>query len=187
MSWGPLRFVDSLNVFPTSLASMIDDLRACTHKQLPELFSRPKGDFNFPDQVCHTTMNGGTKRRVFLTKRHTFLAKGQETGVAGRSRNMCVYIYIYIDIHIYLGISACCIYKSGHFGWLLPLNRLPPAQRQLHARSCSRGRPAAWATRVAQTFRPARRCLAKVSRSAGLGWWGGLGWGGVLLRPKVFR
>ena len=26
------------NVFPTSLASMIDDLRACTHKQLPELF-----------------------------------------------------------------------------------------------------------------------------------------------------
>ena len=38
MSWGPLRFVDSMNVFPTSLASMIDDLRACTHKQLPELF-----------------------------------------------------------------------------------------------------------------------------------------------------
>ena len=37
-SWGPLRFVDSMNVFPTSLASMIDDLRACTHKQLPELF-----------------------------------------------------------------------------------------------------------------------------------------------------
>ena len=36
MSWGPLRFVDSMNVFPTSLASMIDDLRACTHK--PELF-----------------------------------------------------------------------------------------------------------------------------------------------------
>ena len=30
--------VDSMNVFPTSLASMIDDLRACTHKQLPELF-----------------------------------------------------------------------------------------------------------------------------------------------------
>ena len=28
MSWGPLRFVDSMNVFPTSLASMIDDLRA---------------------------------------------------------------------------------------------------------------------------------------------------------------
>ena len=27
-----------MNVFPTSLASMIDDLRACTHKQLPELF-----------------------------------------------------------------------------------------------------------------------------------------------------
>ena len=27
MSWGPLRFVDSMNVFPTSLASMIDDLR----------------------------------------------------------------------------------------------------------------------------------------------------------------
>ena len=38
MSWGPLRFVDSMNVFPTSLASMIDNLRACTHKQLPELF-----------------------------------------------------------------------------------------------------------------------------------------------------
>ena len=38
MSWGPLRFVDSMNVFPTSLASMIDDLRACTHKQLPERF-----------------------------------------------------------------------------------------------------------------------------------------------------
>ena len=36
MSWGPLRFVDSMNVFPTSLASMIDDLRA--RKQLPELF-----------------------------------------------------------------------------------------------------------------------------------------------------
>ena len=35
MSWGPLRFVDSMNVFPTSLASMIDDLRACTHKHLP--------------------------------------------------------------------------------------------------------------------------------------------------------
>ena len=32
--------VDSMNVFPTSLASMIDDLRACTHKQLPELFPR---------------------------------------------------------------------------------------------------------------------------------------------------
>ena len=29
----------SWNVFPTSLASMIDDLRACTHKQLPELLS----------------------------------------------------------------------------------------------------------------------------------------------------
>ena len=28
MSWGPLRFVDSMNVFPTSLASTIDDLRA---------------------------------------------------------------------------------------------------------------------------------------------------------------
>ena len=28
MSWGPLRFVDSMNVFPTSLASMIDDLQA---------------------------------------------------------------------------------------------------------------------------------------------------------------
>ena len=38
MSWGPLRFVDSMNVFPTSLASMIDDFRACAHKQLPELF-----------------------------------------------------------------------------------------------------------------------------------------------------
>ena len=36
MSWGPLRFVDSMNVFPTSLASMIDDLRACTHKHLEE-------------------------------------------------------------------------------------------------------------------------------------------------------
>ena len=35
ISWGPVRFVDSMNVFPTS---MIDDLRACTHKQLPELF-----------------------------------------------------------------------------------------------------------------------------------------------------
>ena len=32
LSWGPLRIVDSMN------ASMIDDLRACTHKQLPELF-----------------------------------------------------------------------------------------------------------------------------------------------------
>ena len=38
ISWGPLRFVDSINVFPTSLASMIDDVRACTHKQLPKLF-----------------------------------------------------------------------------------------------------------------------------------------------------
>ena len=28
-------FVDSMNVFPTSLASMIDDPRACTRKQLP--------------------------------------------------------------------------------------------------------------------------------------------------------
>ena len=28
MSWGPLRFVDSMNVFPTSLTSMIDNLRA---------------------------------------------------------------------------------------------------------------------------------------------------------------
>ena len=36
--WGPLRFVGSMNVFPTSLASMTGDLVACTHKQLPELF-----------------------------------------------------------------------------------------------------------------------------------------------------
>ena len=40
LCWGPLRFVDSMNVFPTSLANMIDDLRACAagHRSLPELF-----------------------------------------------------------------------------------------------------------------------------------------------------
>ena len=45
MSWGPLRFVDSMNVFPTSLASMIDDLRFPLMASLhPELQQRTPTD-----------------------------------------------------------------------------------------------------------------------------------------------
>ena len=65
MSWGPLRFVDSMNVFPTSLASMIDDLRACTHKQLPEPF--PLMASLHPELQLRTPTDSPPQRRPLKT------------------------------------------------------------------------------------------------------------------------
>ena len=67
MSWGPLRFVDSMNVFPTSLASMIDDLRACTHKQLPELF--PLMASLHPELQLRTPTGSPPQRRPLKQRR----------------------------------------------------------------------------------------------------------------------
>ena len=67
MSWGPLRFVDSMNVFPTSLASMIDDLRACTHKQLPELF--PLMASLHPELQLRTPTDSPPQRRPLKQRR----------------------------------------------------------------------------------------------------------------------
>ena len=67
MSWGPLRFVDSMNVFPTSLASMIDDLRACTHKQLPELF--PLMASLHPELQLRTPTGSPPQRRPLQQRR----------------------------------------------------------------------------------------------------------------------
>ena len=67
MSWGPLRFVDSMNVFPTSLASMIDDLRACTHKQLPELF--PLMALLHPELQLRTPTGSPPQRRPLKQRR----------------------------------------------------------------------------------------------------------------------
>ena len=67
MSWGALRFVDSMNVFPTSLASMIDDLRACTHKQLPELF--PLMASLHPELQLRTPMGSPPQRRPLKQRR----------------------------------------------------------------------------------------------------------------------
>ena len=67
MSWGPLRFVDSMNVFPTSLASMIDDLRACTHKQLPELF--PLMASLHPEVELRTPTGSPPQRRPLKQRR----------------------------------------------------------------------------------------------------------------------
>ena len=61
------RFVDSMNVFPTSLASMIDDLRACTHKQLPELF--PLMASLHPELQLRTPTGSPPQRRPLKQRR----------------------------------------------------------------------------------------------------------------------
>ena len=66
MSWGPLRFVDSMNVFPASLASMIDDLRACTHKLL-ELF--PLMASLHPELQLRTPTDSPPQRRPLKQRR----------------------------------------------------------------------------------------------------------------------
>ena len=67
LQMGPLRFVDSMNVFPTSLASMIDDLRACTHKQLPELF--PLMASLHPELQLRTPTGSPPQRRPLKQRR----------------------------------------------------------------------------------------------------------------------
>ena len=79
MSWGPLRFVDSMNVFPTSLASMIDDLRACAHKQLPELF--PLMASLHPELQLRTPTGSPPQRRP-LKQRRTHCELEQVAGKA---------------------------------------------------------------------------------------------------------
>ena len=57
----------SMNVFPTSLASMIDDLRACTHKQLPELF--PLMASLHPELQLHAPTGSPPQRRPLKQRR----------------------------------------------------------------------------------------------------------------------
>ena len=56
-----------MNVFPTSLASMIDDLRACTHKQLPELF--PLMALLHPELQLRTLTDSPPQRRPLKQRR----------------------------------------------------------------------------------------------------------------------
>ena len=56
-----------MNVFPTSLASMIDDLRACTHKQLPELF--PLMASLHPELQLRTPTDSPPQRRPLKQRR----------------------------------------------------------------------------------------------------------------------
>ena len=60
MSWGLLRFVDSMNVFPTSLASMIDE-------QLPELF--PLMASLHPELQLRTPTDSPPQRRPLKQRR----------------------------------------------------------------------------------------------------------------------
>ena len=63
----PLRFVDSMNVFLTSLASMINNLRACARKQLPELF--PLMASLRPKLQLRTPTDSPPQRRPFKQRR----------------------------------------------------------------------------------------------------------------------